>query len=223
MSRPAVCWIACRYSARSAWARGPRTAGPLLRFSSLKWMPAASAARPISPSSASTSRTRCPLPIPPIDGLQDISPIVFRRWVSNSVRAPMRAAAAAASHPACPPPTTTTSKRSTTRSHLVTCAPGALYSAYGILLSSPSHPASARIWQCGAGRCRRVGEPRPSAAGRDPADRGRRVCGNDASAEHRIRHSVRRAGRDCRANLPAMRSAGVSASACCGDMGAISA
>ena len=117
-------WIACRYSARSAWARGPRTAGPLLRFSSLKWMPAASAARPISPSSASTSRTRCPLPIPPIDGLQDISPIVFRRWVSNSVRAPMRAAAAAASHPACPPPTTTTSKRSTTRSHLVTCAPG---------------------------------------------------------------------------------------------------
>ena len=85
-------WIACRYSARSAWARGPRTAGPLLRFSSLKWMPAASAARPISPSSASTSRTRCPLPIPPIDGLQDISPIVSRRWVSNSVRAPTRAA-----------------------------------------------------------------------------------------------------------------------------------
>ena len=74
--RPAVRCIACRYSSRSAWARGPRTAGPLLRFSSLKWMPAASAARPISPSSASTSRTRCPLPIPPIEGLHDISPIV---------------------------------------------------------------------------------------------------------------------------------------------------
>ena len=32
--------------------------------------------RPMSPSSASTSRTKCPLPMPPIDGLHDISPIV---------------------------------------------------------------------------------------------------------------------------------------------------
>src|SRR6185312_10846571 len=90
-----------RYNARSACARGPRTAGPLLRLSSLKWIPALSAARPISPSSASISRTRWPLPIPPIEGLQDISPIVSRRWVNSSVRAPMRAATAAASQPPC--------------------------------------------------------------------------------------------------------------------------
>src|SRR5438128_2191803 len=36
-------------------------------------MPPASATRPIRPSSASTSRTRCPLPRPPIAGLQDIA------------------------------------------------------------------------------------------------------------------------------------------------------
>ena len=40
-------------------------------------MPAASAARPMIPSSASISRTRWPLPMPPMAGLQDISPI---RW-----------------------------------------------------------------------------------------------------------------------------------------------
>ena len=64
---------------------------------------------PMTPSSASISRTRCPLPSPPIAGLHDISPIVARLWVSSTVRAPNRAEAAAASHPACPPPTTTTS------------------------------------------------------------------------------------------------------------------
>ena len=53
--------IARRYSLRSAWARGPRTAGPLLRFSMRNWMPARSIARPMTPSSASISRTRWPL------------------------------------------------------------------------------------------------------------------------------------------------------------------
>src|SRR6516164_2710394 len=72
-------------------------------------IPARSIAWPMMPSSASTSRTRCPLPSPPIAGLHDISPIVARLWVNSSVRAPTRAAAAAASQPACPPPTTTTS------------------------------------------------------------------------------------------------------------------
>src|SRR5271170_2486135 len=72
-------------------------------------MPARSIARPITPSNASISRTRWPFPKPPIAGLQDISPIVSRRWVTSAVRAPIRAAAAAASQPACPPPTTTTS------------------------------------------------------------------------------------------------------------------
>src|SRR5277367_2117436 len=72
-------------------------------------MPAASAARAMTPSSASISRTRWPLPKPPIAGLQDISPIVAKRCVTSAVRAPERAAAAAASHPAWPPPMTTTS------------------------------------------------------------------------------------------------------------------
>src|ERR1700735_5501970 len=77
-------------------------------------MPPASATRPIKPSSASISRTRCPLPSPPIDGLHDIAPMVAKRCVTSAVRAPMRAAAAAASQPACPPPTTMTSKRLST-------------------------------------------------------------------------------------------------------------
>ena len=63
----------------------------------------------ISPSMASISRTRWPLPTPPIDGLQDISPIVSSRCVTSSVRAPARQAAAAASQPAWPPPTMMTS------------------------------------------------------------------------------------------------------------------
>ena len=71
-------------------------------------MQAASAARPMMPSSASISRTRWPLPIPPIAGLQDIAPIVAALLVSSSVRAPIRAAAAAASVPAWPPPITIT-------------------------------------------------------------------------------------------------------------------
>src|SRR3990167_4890285 len=72
-------------------------------------MPPRSAARPMIPSSASISRTRWPLPNPPIAGLQDISPIVSIRWVRSRVRAPRRADAAAASQPAWPPPTTITS------------------------------------------------------------------------------------------------------------------
>ena len=100
---------AALYSSRSAWARGPRTAGPLEPLSMRKWMPAWSAQRPMRPPRASTSRTRWPLPTPPIDGLHAISPTVSARWVTRIVRAPSRAAAAAASQPACPPPTTITS------------------------------------------------------------------------------------------------------------------
>src|SRR5271155_4326032 len=74
-------------------------------------MPALSAARAITPSSASISRTRCPLPRPPIAGLQDISPIVPMRRVTSAVEAPERAAAVAASQPAWPPPMTMTSNR----------------------------------------------------------------------------------------------------------------
>src|ERR1700738_4221998 len=72
-------------------------------------MPAASATRPINPSSASISRTRWPLPSPPIAGLHDIAPMLAKVCVISAVRAPRRADAAAASHPAWPPPTTMTS------------------------------------------------------------------------------------------------------------------
>ena len=107
---PSSACITRRYWARSIWARGPRTAGPLARFRSRNWMVARSASRPMTPSSASISRTRWPLPRPPMAGLQDITPIDWGSWVSSAVRAPMRAEAAAASQPACPPPTTITSK-----------------------------------------------------------------------------------------------------------------
>jgi hypothetical protein len=68
--------------------------GPLERFSIRNWMPALSAIRPMTPSRASISRTRWPLPRPPMAGLQDISPMVSSLWVSSRVRAPVRAAAA---------------------------------------------------------------------------------------------------------------------------------
>src|SRR5438094_447993 len=63
----------------------------------------------MAPPSASISRTRCPLPMPPMAGLQLIWPTVSMLWVRSRVRAPMRAQASAASVPACPPPTTMTS------------------------------------------------------------------------------------------------------------------
>jgi hypothetical protein len=66
----------------------------------------------MAPPSASISRTRWLLPIPPIAGLQLIAPSVSTFWVSSSVRAPARAAASAASVPAWPPPMTSTSRES---------------------------------------------------------------------------------------------------------------
>ena len=102
--------IACRYSMRSIWALGPCTAGPFDLFSNRNWMPALSAMRPITPSSASISRTSCPLPTPPTAGLHDMVPIASALSVTSAVCAPALAEAHAASQPACPPPTTTTSK-----------------------------------------------------------------------------------------------------------------
>ena len=93
----------------SFWLRGPRTAGPLLWFSTRNWIPVASAASPISPPSASISRTICPLASPPIAGLHDIAPILPGSIVISATRpaAPKRLHAAhAASAPACPPPMT---------------------------------------------------------------------------------------------------------------------
>ena len=68
----------------------------------------APATRPITPSSASISRTRIPFPTPPMDGLQESSPILSIFCVRSKVRAPVRAAPVAASQPAWPPPMTQT-------------------------------------------------------------------------------------------------------------------
>ncbi len=103
------CRILTRYWRLSHCARGDQTAGPREVFSKRNWMPTASATSPMMPPSASTSRTRCPLAIPPIAGLHDICAIRSRFRLNNAVRRPMRAAAIAASHPACPAPTTTMS------------------------------------------------------------------------------------------------------------------
>ena len=101
--------IAAWYRSRSICPRGPLTAGPFLLLSIRKCTPARSAASPIIPPSASTSFTKWPLPMPPIDGLHDNSPMVSTRWVMRAVRAPVRAEDVAASQPACPPPTIMTS------------------------------------------------------------------------------------------------------------------
>src|SRR5512143_923207 len=74
-------------------------------------MPFASAARPISPPSASTSRTRCPFAVPPIAGWHGIAATVSSDIVHTPTLQPRFAAAQAASHPACPAPITTMSKR----------------------------------------------------------------------------------------------------------------
>ncbi len=92
--------IARLYSCRSAWARVARTAGPLLALRVRNWIPARSAATAIAPPRASISRTRWPLPMPPMAGLQLICPSVSTLCVTSSVRAPMRAEASAASVPA---------------------------------------------------------------------------------------------------------------------------
>ena len=73
------------------------------------WMNTSSMARPISPPSASSSRTRWPLAVPPMDGLQGIIASESRFSVTSSVLWPMRAQASAASQPACPAPMTTAS------------------------------------------------------------------------------------------------------------------
>ncbi len=98
-----------RYMRLSIWARGDQTAGPRLVFSRRNWMPTASATSPIRPPSASISRTRWPLAMPPMAGLQDICAMRSRFIVTMAVFSPIRAQARAASHPAWPAPTTTTS------------------------------------------------------------------------------------------------------------------
>ncbi len=73
------------------------------------WMPVASVFKPITPPSASISRTICPLAKPPIAGLQDIWPIVYEILGQDGHLRSSRAAARAASTPAWPAPLTRTS------------------------------------------------------------------------------------------------------------------
>src|SRR5689334_4788348 len=101
--------IFMRYCCLSHCARGDHTAGPREVLSSRNWIPTASVTSPMMPPSASTSRTRWPLAIPPTAGLQDICAIRSTLRVKSAVFSPMRAQAIAASQPACPAPTTTTS------------------------------------------------------------------------------------------------------------------
>src|SRR6185437_10372854 len=75
-------------------------------------MPVAAVTTTMTPPRASTSRTRWPLAMPPMAGLQDIWAMSSSLRVKSAVRSPMRAAAMAASTPAWPPPTTTISYRS---------------------------------------------------------------------------------------------------------------
>ena len=72
-------------------------------------MQQASAALPISPPRASSSRTRCPFPVPPMAGLQGMLPTESKLMVKTAVSQPSRAAARAASMPAWPAPMTATS------------------------------------------------------------------------------------------------------------------
>ena len=70
--------ILARYCFLSACARGDQTAGPRLVLSKRNWMPTASITSPITPPSASISRTKWPLAMPPTAGLQDICAIRSR-------------------------------------------------------------------------------------------------------------------------------------------------
>ena len=64
---------------------------------------------PISPPSASISRTKCPFEVPPTFGLHGIIAMLSILTVKQIVFKPSLALAKAASQPACPAPTTTTS------------------------------------------------------------------------------------------------------------------
>ena len=104
--RSSVRFMTSWYLRLSACARSECTAGPLPRFSIRYWIQAASAALAISPPRASSSRTRWPLPVPPMAGLQGMLPTVSRFMAKQTVSSPRRAGASAASIPAWPAPMT---------------------------------------------------------------------------------------------------------------------
>src|SRR5699024_1501434 len=73
------------------------------------WIKARSMSFPISLPRASSSRTRCPLHVPPILGLQCMRAMPSTLTVNTMVLIPSLAHARAASQPACPAPMTATS------------------------------------------------------------------------------------------------------------------
>ena len=88
------------YLSISICARLPRTAGPFVWLRMRNWIPASSVMSPISPPSASSSRTRCPLAKPPTAGLQLVAPTFSASIETSNVLFPIRALARAASTPA---------------------------------------------------------------------------------------------------------------------------
>src|SRR5689334_5243586 len=76
-------------------------------------------ARPISPPSASTSRTRCPFAVPPTAGLHGMCATVSFDSVHRPTLHPSRAAAYAASTPAWPAPMTMTSNLMAMRQFII--------------------------------------------------------------------------------------------------------
>ena len=108
-ARISACAAAGRARGRPAPA-APAPPGPCGGSAGETGCPRHRRPRPISRPCASISRTRWPLPSPPMAGLQDMTPMPSSFSVTSAVRAPSRAAAWAASAPAWPPPTTMTSK-----------------------------------------------------------------------------------------------------------------
>jgi len=86
----------------STWARSAWTAGLLLVFSMRIWIYVLSVFNGHLTAKASISRTRCPLPGPPMLGLHGINPMVSKLMHKTRVFNPSLAAAKAASTPAWP-------------------------------------------------------------------------------------------------------------------------
>ena len=92
--------ISLEYSCLSACALRECTAGPFDAFNILDCINVLSIHFPISPPSASSSLTRCPLELPPIFGLHGIKAMESTLTVNITVFSPSLALASAASHPA---------------------------------------------------------------------------------------------------------------------------
>ena len=99
-------FISSWYFLLSACTLKEWTAGPFEVFNILDWIKVLSIFFAISPPNASISRTRWPLPVPPIFGLQLICAIESKFIHNNKVLTPSLADARAASLPAWPAPIT---------------------------------------------------------------------------------------------------------------------